>query len=651
MEEHDDAVITSRGMDDMDVMIVPQPRRIVYGQGSVELPLMSRICEQVDDPSCVLARQLADDLRDAAGLHWTVAKGARWRSFITLSVDEHLETDEYRLDIDADGIGVRGGGFAAVRDGVQTLRQIIRQCAPALPVMRVEDGPAFITRGSYLDATRGRVPTLDWLKRWADLLCLYKYNQLQLYVEHSFAFDGFEEVWRGSSPLTTSDIVAFDAYCAERGIELVPSVSTFGHHYMALRSRSFRELGEFPEQADRPFSFIERQEHHTLNITDERAFDFSCSLIDSYLELFRSRKFNICADETFDLGKGQGRSEADRIGVATMYAGFVTRLCKHLSDLGHEPMMWGDIAVEMPRILSMLPDDVCLLNWLYDPHVDDEKVRLVAQSGARQIVCPAVWGWNSLLGRPHDAWLNISRLASYGRRYGAEGMLVTDWGDYGHINDPRLSIPGMLYGAEYAWNPESTLEEDELNRRISSTVYADAGGTVMQALSQVSRAVSFGWDHAVAFKELDNGHGGVNHDVLATLSWITGETVPDELSTADLHTVRRWFLKQLDDRLRLRERHNETLAHFPESLRAVPGDAMFPMLVGAQGQRLWNDVGCALAKGDPDSALAVRLERWFETYATAWRQVSSQSELERIRNVIYWYADLLRNGLKKDVPR
>ncbi|WP_175578222.1 beta-N-acetylhexosaminidase [Bifidobacterium jacchi] len=409
---------------------------------------------------------------EAAG---TAYAHARWHAFIRLSIadsadpadaadsavaDSASTTDpaplapqEYRLTIAPTGIDIVGGDTAGVRNGVQTLRQIIRQCAPALPQLTIQDKPAYATRGYYLDATRGRVPTLAWLKRWADELCLYKYNQLQLYFEHTFLFDGLSETWRGTSPLKPADIIAFDEYCAERGIELVPSVSTFGHHYMALRTRELRALGEFPEQADRTYSLIERMRHHTLNVTAPDSLAFSLRLIDSYLQLFRSRKFNICGDETFDLGKGRSRAEADRRGVANLYADYVSALCRHLSDKGYEPMFWGDIAVELPEILGMLPKDVILLNWLYAPSIGDDKVRLVAESGAAQYVCSAVWCWNALLPRLDDAWNNISRLARYGMRYGAVGYLVTDWGDYGHVNDPRMAVAGMAYGAQCAWNP------------------------------------------------------------------------------------------------------------------------------------------------------------------------------------------------------
>lgn len=72
------------------------------------------------------------------------------------------------------------------------------------------------------------------------------------------------------NPLTPADTLEFDQYCANLGIELVPSVSTFGHQYVAMRTQELRELGEFPEDADRPFSFIERMRHHTLNVADDR---------------------------------------------------------------------------------------------------------------------------------------------------------------------------------------------------------------------------------------------------------------------------------------------------------------------------------------------------------------------------------------------
>lgn len=334
--------------------IIPTPQTMQHKADIALLPMCGRINEAraVGDDRHILAVQLIDDIRAATGLEWDIATGDRWPGFITLTTfdEPHAHpSGAYTLDVTPDGVTVAGADFEGVRNGVQTLRQLIRQCGAALPCLHIEDRPAFETRGYYLDVTRGRVPTLDWLKHWADKLCLYKYNQLQLYIEHTFAFDSMSETWRGSSPLTPRDILEFDDYCAERGIELVPSVSTFGHLYMALRTQSLRDLGEFPETADEPFGFIDRMHHHTLNISDDRAFALSCRLIDDYLQLFRSDKFNICADETFDLGKGRSKPLADHIGVAAMYADYVTRLCRHLEARGRRPMMWATSPSNTPR--------------------------------------------------------------------------------------------------------------------------------------------------------------------------------------------------------------------------------------------------------------------------------------------------------------
>ena len=52
---------------------------------------------------------------------------------------------------------------------MQTLRQMIRQAGAVLPTVLISDKPAMENRGFYnYDATRGRVPTLSYLKQLAD---------------------------------------------------------------------------------------------------------------------------------------------------------------------------------------------------------------------------------------------------------------------------------------------------------------------------------------------------------------------------------------------------------------------------------------------------------------------------------------------------
>ena len=653
--------------------IIPEPNSMTVGEGAVSLPYVGRVNESIaiGDGDYLLARQLVADIRATTGLDWDYVTGCMWPGFISLHIADSGEAEEedgipgaYTLTIDTDGIAITGYDFEGVRNGVQTLRQLIRQNGAALPVLQIEDSPAYQIRGYYLDATRGRVPTLAWLKQWADKLCLYKYNQLQLYIEHTFAFDGMSETWRGSSPLTPADILEFDQYCASLGIELVPSVSTFGHQYVAMRTQELRELGEFPEDADRPFSFIERMRHHTLNVADDRAFAFSTQLVDSYLQLFRTKRFNICADETFDLGKGKSKQEAQRVGVATLYATYVGKLCEHLSQQGHEPMFWGDIAIEMPEILETLPNNVTLLNWQYEPKATDEKIQLVAKAGAKQIVCPAVWGWNALLPRIDDAWNNIARIARYGLDCGAEGMLVTDWGDFGHVNDPRMAVPGMIFGAQYAWNPagniaENTAENDLL-ARISRVEYGDCSARFVTLLRNASAQAVFTWRELVEYLELDDGAGNCNTDVAQTIPCLT-ERLANQENALTLREARGRMMRNMATIIERVPQANRKLqqcmveiapimAHIGKSSIAAA------VRIAMEGQLLLNRAGFALAEAhgvreahDVDArqpsdyrALARELECWCEAYAKEWTVTSQPSELHRIQETVWKAADELR---------
>ncbi|MGG7081366.1 beta-N-acetylhexosaminidase [Bifidobacterium catenulatum] len=652
--------------------IIPEPNSMTVGEGVVSLPYAGRVNESIaiGDGDYLLAHQLVADIRSTTGLDWDVATGDMWPGFISLHIADSDASEEagtpgaYTLTIDIDGIAITGCDFEGVRNGVQTLRQLIRQNGTVLPVLQIEDAPAYRIRGYYLDATRGRVPTLAWLKQWADKLCLYKYNQLQLYIEHTFAFDGMSETWRGSSPLTPADILEFDQYCADLGIELVPSVSTFGHQYVAMRTQELRELGEFPEDADRPFSFIERMRHHTLNVADDRAFAFSTQLVDSYLQLFRTKRFNICADETFDLGKGQSKQEAQRVGVATLYATYVGKLCEHLSQQGHEPMFWGDIAITMPEILETLPNSVTLLNWQYDPEATDEKIQLVAKAGAKQIVCPAVWGWNALLPRIDDAWNNIARIARYGIDCGAEGMLVTDWGDFGHVNDPRMAVPGMIFGAQYAWNPDGDSSgdtaENDLLARVSRVEYGDCSARFVALLRSASAQAVFTWRELVEYLELDDGAGNCNTDVAQTIPCLT-ERLANQETALTLREARDRMMRNMTTAIERIPQANRKLQQCMVEIAPIMAHTGKSSIAAAvriamEGQLLLNRVGFALADAhgvrdahDVDDrqpsdyrTLARELECWCEAYAKEWTVTSQPSELHRIQETVWKAADELR---------
>lgn len=144
--------------------------------------------------------------------------------------------------------------------------------------------------------------------------------------------------------------------------QLVPCIATFGHLYQVLRSESFKALNELPEDTA-PYSWIDRQHHHTLDVSNPESIAFVQDMIDEFLPLFSSDKFNIGCDETFDLGEGRNKALADRVGKGRLYIDFLKRIIAHVEKYGKQVLFWGDIILTHSEYLPELPENVVTLNW------------------------------------------------------------------------------------------------------------------------------------------------------------------------------------------------------------------------------------------------------------------------------------------------
>ena len=132
---------------------------------------------------------------------------------------------------------------------------------------------------------------------------------LQLYIEHTFEFKEYEFCRDKFGYLTKDEIRELDKYCKSKFIELIPSISTFGHLYELLSCDKYKHLCELRDFTPKYHYWWERMMHHTINPELDESFELIKSLIDQYLEVSTSDKFNICCDETFDLGTGVNKGK------------------------------------------------------------------------------------------------------------------------------------------------------------------------------------------------------------------------------------------------------------------------------------------------------------------------------------------------------
>lgn len=406
------------------------------------------------------------------------------------------EPDAYRLTISEEGILIEAATQSGIFYGRQTLDQIRRQSPNGLPCLRVLDWPDYAVRGFYHDVTRGKVPKLRTLLALADKCAGYKINQLQLYIEHTFAFKNHPEVWQGCDPLTADEIRALDAHCAKRHIDLVPSFSTFGHLYGFVHTKKFQHLNEIDRDiSDDPFLWYERQMGCTLDCRNPASLKLVREIITEVRPLFRSRYFNICCDETVDLGEGKNRKLAARLGKGRLYVDFLKKIMGVVKENGAIPMFWGDIVGRQhPELVDEIPAEAVALDWDYSARLEYSKAGVMARSGRTFYVCPGVSGWNCWVPDYRTAHQNITRYGRRGLACGATGLLTTDWGDMGHINALGLSHPGMILGASAAWNARSPgLAQSRFECAVSRYEWGDRSGRLMPLLREASSAARATW--------------------------------------------------------------------------------------------------------------------------------------------------------------
>jgi hypothetical protein len=148
-------------------------------------------------------------------------------------------------------------------------------------------------------------------------------------------------------------------------------------------------------------------------------------------------------------------------------------------------MFWGDIVKMHPALIPEIPKDAMLLNWAYDAESDYDSTALFRDAGLEFCCCPGTSGWNRALNDVNNADLNIRRYAATAIKYGARGLLNTDWGDHGHYNLMAGSLHGFALGAAMAWNPHAP-DRDAFDSAWNWQTFGDsrpAGVAAMRAQS------------------------------------------------------------------------------------------------------------------------------------------------------------------------
>ena len=579
----------------MELSVLPLPKKYELKDDTFYL-YGCNVCidNNLDMRIIKAATKLKNKLQEKTGTFHKLTRINNLKNSIIISKSSLLTSEEYTIDISKHEITIIGGDDAGCFYAIGTLMQLINTTSGLyIPTLFINDKPDMKHRGFYHDISRGRVPTVDGIKSLVDLLAKVKINSLQLYVEHTFEFNEFKTSnYTDQDYLTAEEILEIDQYCYDNFIDFIPSLSTFGHLYELLMKKEYAHLCELENYKPTSHFWIERMLHHTINPSDLESFKLITSLIDQYLPLFRSKYFNICCDETFDLGKGKNINKDS----SQLYIDFVSKISKHITDAGKNIMMWADIVLNHQELLQQIPNDTILLNWCYNANPDINRIKTIAQQKKTQIVCPGTNSWRSLLEILSVSVSNIEIMIKNGFEHGAIGVLNTNWGDYGHPAHIECAYYSTVYAACLSWNT-STKHNVSFEQTVSRLIYGVDGNIIplIRELGDIHKCAS--WTECLNWQiTRDSSVFGTNASVIKTN--IT--------------------------------RCNEIYAQLSEMHHI--NDTLHPIIVAAKGILLLNQAALQIKSlGCVDDQWHTDAKKWFEEYKNCWLKDNKYSELNEIK--------------------
>jgi hexosaminidase len=476
------------------VQIIPAPKQAIAGEGSFSLGnarIVLGDAKSTDDQFA--ARDFIDDVKATAGASISVAREKSRSEILIGRIDlpavaqtlkrmaaeapATLNDEGYVIAANADHIVVAGKTTAGTFYGLQTLKQLVRGdgAAASIPAVKITDWPTMRWRGVSDDISRGPVPTVDYIKRQIRTEAYFKMNMHSFYMEHTFASELHPLIGPEGGSLTATEIKELVAYARNYHVELVPEQQTFGHLHKALRLEKYADLAETPYG-------------DVLSPQQEASYKLIGDWYQELNELFPGQFFHIGEDETFELGEGQSRTEAQAKGVGAVYFEHLNRVRDLLKPYHRQLMFWGDIALHHPDLIGSIPKDMIVMNWQYGAR--DEFVTSIKpfqDAGLQQFVCPGAQTWNQIFPNTEAAAKNIINFVRDGQQAGAIGMMNTTWDDDGESLFETAWYP-LALGAAAAWQ-QGTLDRSEFDRNFAWSFYRTEGNELLSVNLLLGSAV------------------------------------------------------------------------------------------------------------------------------------------------------------------
>ena len=380
------------GASDRDgaVALIPAPRQLVYGGGSLDL---GGGVEIVAADS--LLRPAAEYLTEALVRSGVAVAPAADRPLpICLELAPELASQAYELTVRPAGAVLRGGSYEGVIAAAATLRQLMWGAPEHIPSVEIADEPRFAWRGVMLDVSR-HFFTEEEVMDLMDCMALYKFNRLHLHLTDDQGWrleseryplltekgawrlpnnqdsvcleraarnrdDKFrlpEDRMRGElygGFYTRDDMRQLIAYAAQRGIEIIPEIDLPGHSLAAMKAYPHLACDGCGGGWGVNFST-------PLCLGDDRTLAFCRHVLEEVCDLFPSQYIHIGGDEVERTAWEQCPKCRTRVrtegldGIAALQPWFSREMERFCREKGKTVIGWDEVTDDglTPRSVIM----------------------------------------------------------------------------------------------------------------------------------------------------------------------------------------------------------------------------------------------------------------------------------------------------------
>lgn len=361
--------------------LIPRPAQLDMGKGQLAVRAATPVrIAHGDDGARRAADFLITQLERTRGLQLALGEGAPTPGTIALVRDHALAAEAYTLDVDGQGVRIRGGDDAGLLHGAVTLYQLLDQAdGDALPALHIADAPRFAWRGLMLDSARHLQSPAE-IRTLLDQMALHKLNVLHWHLTDDQGWrieikrypeltrigawrvppdageDG--EPARYGGYYTQHTIRALVAYAAARGITIVPELDLPGHATAAVAS-----YPQFGVTGARVPVSPDWGVHTTLYNVDAPTIAFLEHVLDEVMALFPSRYVHLGGDEAVkDQWQASSAVQArmKALGLPNEDAlqnWLMARLGDYLKAHGRRLIGWDEI------LTGGVPGDATVMSW------------------------------------------------------------------------------------------------------------------------------------------------------------------------------------------------------------------------------------------------------------------------------------------------